>query len=540
MMIRMLDRRQPSRAIRDARQVAAALSVSLQRFAGPGVGLAVAGLLCLLEGVVRPYGPDLSAQIARADASARGVTIWWAGWYGGTNVVGYSWLSGPVMQHVGVIAVAILACLAIAVLAGDLLRGCRRPVAGSAASALAAGADMFSGRVTFAVGMVAALAALALLRRGRLVPAAAAAAVSGPASPLAALFVVVAVAALAVTDRRAWLRALLVGAAAALPVAGSALVFGQPSVMPFGAVVLIPTLLTCALLAAAPAPPAVRAAAAISAAIALIAFLVPSEVGSTAGRVPMLAAGPVLLATVRWPTRQVIAAVVGLAVWPAVNLATDLRPSSDPSVSAGYYQPLLGHLPATGRATRRLEVVDPSSHGADAYLPARIPLARGWLRADDFAANRLFYEPALSATDYRSWLSQHAVGWVALPDVSLDYGARTEGRLVAAGVPFLRQVWHGEHWRLFEVAAPAPMADGVAAVTAMSDTAIELHARSAGLSTVRLPYNRLLSLRGLGGQDVGCVAASADGTGTVLSIPAAGSYLLRGDLDALASTASAC
>ncbi len=94
MMIRMLDRRQPSRAIRDARQVAAALSVSLQRFAGPGVGLAVAGLLCLLEGVVRPYGPDLSAQIARADASARGVTIWWAGWYGGTNVVGYSWLSG--------------------------------------------------------------------------------------------------------------------------------------------------------------------------------------------------------------------------------------------------------------------------------------------------------------------------------------------------------------------------------------------------------------------------------------------------------------
>jgi len=60
------------------------------------------------------------------------------------------------------------------------------------------------------------------------------------------------------------------------------------------------------------------------------------------------------------------------------------------------------------------------------------------------------------------------------------------------------------------------------------------------LSTVRLPYSQLLSLRDSGGQDVGCVAASADGTGTVLSIPAAGSYVLRGDLDALASTAAAC
>ena len=104
MMIRMLDRRPPSRAVRDVRPVAAVLSVSLGRYAGPAVGAAVAGLLCLLEGVVRPYGPDLSAQLARADASARGVTIWWAGWYGGTNVVGYSWLSGPVMQHVGVIS----------------------------------------------------------------------------------------------------------------------------------------------------------------------------------------------------------------------------------------------------------------------------------------------------------------------------------------------------------------------------------------------------------------------------------------------------
>jgi len=65
--------------------------------------------------------------------------------------------------------------------------------------------------------------------------------------------------------------------------AGGALVFGQPAVMFCEAVVLITTLLTRALLAAAPSPRAVLAAAAISVAHAVIAFVVPSTVGSTAG-----------------------------------------------------------------------------------------------------------------------------------------------------------------------------------------------------------------------------------------------------------------
>ena len=524
------------------RTAAATSSVSPHgRYLSAGIALGVAGAFCLLDLVVHPYGPDLSAQIARAGAATRGVTIWWDGWYGGTNVATYSLLSGPLMQHLGVAGAGILACLAVALLAADLLRDSLRPRTGAAGMAAAAAADLFSGRVTFALGMVAALAALCLLRRRLVIPTVTASALSGLISPLAALFLIVAVLTVAVIDPGRRRAALVACGASALPVAASAVLLGQPSVMPFGADVLVPTLIACTALVLAQAPRAVKVAALLSAAVACVAFLIPSAIGSTASRVPMLASAPLLAATARGPRRLIASLSIGLAIWPVANLITDLRPGTDPSTTKSFYQPLLAQLPPMGLATQRLEVVDPKSHGADAWLPARVPLARGWQRADDFAANGLFYAPTLTAKNYLNWLQERGVGWVALPAVALDYGAATEGRLVSAGLPYLHQVWRDPHWRLFRVTVAAPMASGPATVTGMTDTTVQLQSNAAGTTILRVPYSRLLTLHDSAGLEAGCVTPTAAGTEALLNIPAAGSYQLQSDVDAaLPSRRPAC
>ncbi|MGF7234410.1 MAG: hypothetical protein ACQSGP_05555, partial [Frankia sp.] len=111
--------------------------------------------------------PDLAAQLARTEAAARGATVWWNGWYGGINLPTYSIVGAPLMQHLGVTTVGVLATVAVAAAAGDLFRDAPRPQAGAIAAAAASAANLFSGRITFGVGMAAARGSVALLRRGR-------------------------------------------------------------------------------------------------------------------------------------------------------------------------------------------------------------------------------------------------------------------------------------------------------------------------------------------------------------------------------------
>ena len=42
--------------------------------------------------------------------------------------------------------------------------------------------------------------------------------------------------------------------------------------------------------------------------------------------------------------------------------------------------------------------------------------------------------------------------YVALPDAPLDSAGRFEQKLVAGGLPYLRELWHSAQWRLFAVA----------------------------------------------------------------------------------------
>jgi hypothetical protein len=124
-----------------------------------------------------------------------------------------------------------------------------------------------------------------------------------------------------------------------------------------------------------------------------------------------------------------------------------------------------------------------------------VPLTRGWERQLDIARNALFYDDRpLTAGRYRRWLDENAVRWVALADAPLDYSAQAEAALVRRGLPYLREVYRDDHWRLFAVRAPAPVASGPATVTRLGDEEVALRAHAPGTVLLRLhfsPYWRL-------------------------------------------------
>lgn len=482
---------------------------------------------CLTYWLVTPSSPDLASQVARASAVGRGAGAWWNGWYGGVTTAPYSLLTAPLMRTAGVATVGIAATAVSVLMAARLATGCRRPRAAALTATAAAMANLFSGRVTFAVGGALALTALQSIRSRRWGTAVLAASLSGPASPLAALFLAVAAAGSAVTSRAVRRLSIAVVIAAAIPVLVVNAAFGQPSAMPFDRLQLGLTLLTAGVVAAAPVPSHVRVTAALLAVVAVVAFLVPTAVGSNAARLALLPAVPVLVGTARWSRPGLLLVVLPLSAWPLLGLVDDLRPATDPSANAEYYSPLLAQLPTAGTATQRLEVVDPRSHGADAYLPARVPLARGWERQIDAANNPLFYRGRLNAASYRLWLSARAVGWVAVPDAALDYAAVAEARLIGQNLRYLRLRWRGAHWTLYRVTDPNPLATGAATVTGLTDDAILLRASRAGRVELRTPFTRSLVALDAAGNPTGCLSAGPAGT-TVLRAPAAGRYRIQG------------
>ncbi|MCU1589582.1 MAG: hypothetical protein JWP11_838 [Frankiales bacterium] len=493
----------------------------------------MAGVLELIYLAVRPQAPDLPAQLARASAVSRGVQLWWAGWYGGINTSTYSLISAHLMSALGVSVVGVVATAAICLFGADLVRPTERPRAGAVAVAVAACANLYSGRITFAAGMAICLASFCAFRRGHVRAAVVLSLCTGFVSPLAALCQLVGLTALLLTGGP---RARLVSMSVAclLPVAVISLVFGQPSYMPFSADTCVFALLACAGVALAPVPRLVRALALVSAVLAIVAVAVHSPVGSNAARMPMLAAAPLVVATARRGTQHAKVLVVGLLVWPLISFSSDMAIAAQPSSHASFYSPLLRQLPPAGTSLQRLEVLDPRSHGAAFYLSRQVPLARGWERQIDAASNPIFYVGPLTAATYRAWLVTHAVGWVAVPDGALDYSALAEKALVTRGLPYLHQTWSDQHWRLYRVTAAAPVATGVLSATGLTDTGVELEARSAGSGAVRVPYSRLLTARSTNDPRVlGCVSPSPSGD-VVITVPAAGPYVLHAEVGALA------
>src|SRR5205807_8131986 len=91
----------------------------------------------------------------------------------------------------------------------------------------------------------------------------------------------------------------------------------------------------------------------------------------------------------------------------------------------------------------------------------------------------------------------------------LDYSARDEARVlrgsssgVAAGTPggappaYLREVWRGRHWRLFEVRDASPLVSAPALVTQLDSGSFSVRAPAAGAYTVRVHFTPYWALAG--------------------------------------------
>jgi hypothetical protein len=432
---------------------------------------------------------------------------------------------------------------------------------------------MLSGRVAFGLGVAVGLLAVVALQRRRTPAAVALAMLTSLASPVAGAFLALAGLACALardTPRGlsgtrlrfsiAWPGLTIawpgpaIAAAALAPILLLALAFPEGGWEPFAPSVFWPGLAGVGSIAlmlprvaggramkdrapggrsaegatAGLSPRAVRALAwgTWLYALALIgSFALHTPVGSNAARLGELFAAP-LVAGVLWEHHRFALLLLApvLLYWQLETPINDVSElAGDPSVSASYYAPLLGELrERSGGAPLRVEVPMMGTHWESVYLPEQgsILLARGWERQLDTRYGGLFYEAggrSLTPAAYRAWLYENAVSYVALPDVRLDFAGAAEGRLIARGLPYLREVWRSAHWRLFAVAGAPALAQPPALLSALGADSFTLRAPRPGSYAVRVRFTPYWALE----QGRGCVQ-SAPGGWTVVDARAAG------------------
>jgi hypothetical protein len=235
-------------------------------------------------------------------------------------------------------------------------------------------------------------------------------------------------------------------------------------------------------------------------------------VGSNAARLGELFAAP-LVAGALWEHHRLalLALAPVLLYWQLETPLNDVSAlAGEQSVNASYYAPLLGELErrAHGRPLR-VEIPLTGAHWESAYLPEHgsILLARGWERQLDTRYAALFYRSTLTAAAYRAWLRENAISYVALPDVRLDFAGAAEGRLIAQGVPYLREVWRSARWRLFAVSGASALAQPPATLTGVGADSFTLAAPRAGSYTVRVRFTPYWALE----QGHGCVRGTPGG-----------------------------
>lgn len=426
--------------------------------------VAFAALLGVLYLALNPPSADVAAHLYRADLVQRaGLVVWDNNWYAGHNLPGYSVLFPWLGALIGVRLAGALSALAATAVFVRLAADEFEPGAARAASAwfaVAMTAAVVSGRLAFAFGTAVGAAAVLAATRRRTVLAGLLSAATTLSSPVAGLFVILIAAAWVVAGREAPRAAWALAAGAAGTGLVLALTFPEGGTEPFVASSFWPALAATglALWVAADGPRPLRVAIAMYGLLLVAAFVIPTPLGGNAARLGALLGGP-LAAGLLWQRRPRLLAVVALPLvyWMMYSPVHDWASAAgDPSLRATYYTPLLAELERRqeGAEPARVEIPFTARHWESYRVAPHVLLARGWERQLDRRDNQLFYDNRLTASRYRAWLKDNAVRWVALPDATLDHSAQLEASLIRSGLPYLREVWHSEHWRLFAVRRP--------------------------------------------------------------------------------------
>jgi hypothetical protein len=502
---------------------------------------AVVGLVALALAVAYlvapPMGTDLSAQVARARFfSGYGLAPVDFGWYGGTVQYGYSLVSPAVMALIGARVTGALALVVSALAFVVLLQRTQagRPLLGGVVGAVCIAGNLVSGRVTYALGVafgLLALVALTAARRWvRLVFGAAGAVLASATSPVAGLFVGLAAVALLLSHDRGdfsvsqhgkvstIMEPVVVAVAAAVPLGVTAVLFGEGGWMNISGSDTIHAAgagLAVALLV--PRRP-IRIGAILSALGVLAAFLVHTPVGLNATRLATMFALPVVAAyatpKLRWWGLTVT--LVALALWQPPVLVGDLRDAGNRSAYESYFAPLRAEL-SRRAPVGRIEVPPTRDYWESAYAT---PLARGWLRQVDLTRNALFFDGVLTADEYRKWLADNGVSYVALADVQPSWVGQREVTLIRSGLPYLTEVWRGQHWTLYEVAGKPSTVDGGTLVSQTGDT-VTVEISQPGTALLRVRWSRWLTVHGPAGASL-----RPDGRWTALRTTSPGRYTI--------------
>jgi hypothetical protein len=506
-----------------------------------GVATALALLLAWL--LLAPRTPDLAAATYRLELFRRaGFAIYDARWYAGHDMPGYSLLFGPLAWFVGLRVLGALSVLVSVACFESLMRlaHARATRWASVAFALAAVGDVWIGRVPFALGVSFALAATLALARRRTAAAAALAALCAAASPVAGALLGLAALTHALSRRspRALLALALPAAIVALALVG---LFGEGGWEPYPILSFAATALVLATFAWALPPRAaeLRLGAALYA-LACVAFvLVHTPMGSNVERYGVLLAGPLLICALGAARAAggggsasahgarglgaalrpggALAVCVALCAWGAWTVWGPVRETAavagNESTQGSYYAPVERFLARHAGTLVRVEVPLTRSHWEAAELAPRVSLARGWEKQLDERYDGVLLSHSLTAASYERWLHEQAVTYVALPDTKLDPSSAREGRLIAAGLPYLREVFASRHWRIYEVRDATPIASGPGALTALGNDSFALSASARGGFVVRVHYTPYWTLT----RGAGCVGPAAGGWTRVLA-----------------------
>jgi hypothetical protein len=487
-----------------------------------GVGIAAALAAAYL--ITRPSSLDLAAQAFRAGLfTSHGFLFWNDYWYGGHYLLGYSVLFPPLGALLGTRVTGALAAVATAALFAAIVhrRYGERAWIASLWLGGATASMLMANRLTFALGTAIGLGALLAVQRGRGLLAGGLAALSGLASPVAGIFVAVAGGALAMTGQRRTGFVLIV--AALVPIAILAVAFPTGGSFPFAVGAFIPVaLFAAAALLLLPAEERVlRAGVALYAVVCILLFAFHTQIGANAARLGSLFGGPVLALGLSG-RRPVVLALCALPLlyWQWSAPVRDLAAGwGDPSTTAGYYGPLIDELHRlTAGQPVRIEIPPTRNRFEADYVAPKYPLARGWLRQSEAADFDLFVGGNLTAAAYRAWLSDNGVSYVALADADPDYLAEDEDELIRGGLPYLRQVWSNDHWRLYRVeraigltspaAEPAEPSGAANRLTRVGASSFAFDARDAGSYLVRIHYTPYWTVT----SGDACVARNGDWT----------------------------
>jgi len=474
--------------------------------------MAVAGAVAAVWALWLPPVRDLAGHLFRVEQyEAVGPHVWNNLWYGGHHTPGYSVLFPPVAALLGIGLTGVLAATTAAGCFAALVHRHAGPAAwpGALWFAVAAATNLFTGRVVFAMGVALALAACLAAQRGRPVLIAVLGGAAAATSAVAAAFVAMAGIALVVAAATSPQRRLGVelAAAPAIVVVAIELCFPVEGTAQFGPATLAASV-AAGLSVWAVTPRydrMLRIGALLYVAGCVLAFVLPTPLGGTAGRLAALVTGPVVLtlllarhragALPSWSGRPAALAAVALGLgvaagwqWGSARLDVRDAVAQERSTRADYFAPLVAEIRRRSPGPVRVEIPFTGMHYEARWVARDVPLARGWLRQVDRAHNPLFYDGRLTGARYARWLRHNGIGWVALAAGSLDRSARDEARIIRSGESYLREVWRSRDWRLFQVAGSPGLASGPGRVVRLDDEGLVLHADRPGRLLVRVRH----------------------------------------------------